>query len=395
MVGLSAQGWDDLPKRLRYLIRYADVLLGSPRQLDLIPQFSGQQRLPYPSPLREGLPRLLNEASGRRVIALASGDPLLAGIGGTLIDLLGPAAVRVHPAVSSAALARARMGWPEESTQLVRLRGGDLDVVRRFLFPARRLIILSRDADSPAAVAQLLIEEGYGDSKLTVLGDLGASSESRTESVARDWQCDVPALNVVCVVCAGIGRATSLAPGLPDEAFDHDGQLTKRDVRASALAHLMPRPGELLWDIGAGAGSIAIEWLRSDSECRAIAIEQNLDRVKRIRGNAEVLGVPRLDVLHAEAPAALASLPQPDAIFVGGGVTKETLERSWSALPPGGRLVVHAVTLETEMIMIECWKRHGGELSRLAVERMEPIGRYSGWRPARAVVQWSAVKDIA
>ncbi len=393
MIGLSARGWVDLPQGPRDLIRYADVLLGSPRHLDLIPQFSGQQRLPYPSPLREGLPTLLSEVSGRRVIALASGDPLLAGIGSTLIEMLGSAAVRVHPAVSSATLARARMGWSEESTQLVRLRGGDLDMVRRFLFPQRRLIILSRDADSPAAVARLLIGEGYGDSMMTVLGDLGASNESRTESIARDWQGESPTLNVVCVDCVGIGQAASLAPGLPDAAFDHDGQLTKRDLRASALARLMPRPGELLWDVGAGAGSIAIEWLRSDPGCRAIAIEQNLERVKRIRGNAEVLGVPRLDVLHAAVPHALASLPRPDAIFVGGGVTQETLELSWSALRLGGRLVVHAVTLDTEMIMIECWQRHGGELSRLSVERLEPIGRYRGWRPARAVVQWSAVKD--
>jgi precorrin-6B C5,15-methyltransferase / cobalt-precorrin-6B C5,C15-methyltransferase len=394
VVGLSARGWVDLPERLRDLIRYADVLLGSPRQLDLIPQSAGQQRLPYPSPLREGLPTLLSEVSGRRVVALASGDPLLAGIGGTLIEMLGAAAVRVHPAVSSAALARARMGWPEESTQLVRLRGGDLDVVRRVLFPERRLIILSRDADTPAAVAGLLVAEGYGDSLMTVLGDLGADNESRTESVVRSWQGQASALNVVCVACAGTGRAASLAPGLPDEAFDHDGQLTKRDLRVSALARLMPRPGELLWDVGAGAGSIAIEWLRSDPGCRAIAIDHNLDRCKRIRGNAEALGVPSLDVLHAEVPRALASLPQPDAIFVGGGATRETLEQSWSALRPGGRLVVHAVTLETEMIMIECWKRHGGELSRLSVEHLEPIGRYHGWRPARAVVQWSAVKDL-
>lgn len=393
MIGLSARGWVDLPQGPRDLIRYADVLLGSPRHLDLIPQFSGQQRLPYPSPLREGLPTLLSEVSGRRVIALASGDPLLAGIGSTLIEMLGSAAVRVHPAVSSATLARARMGWSEESTQLVRLRGGDLDMLRRFLFPQRRLIILSRDADSPAAVARLLVGEGYGDSMMTVLGDLGASNELRTESIARDWQGQSPSLNVVCVGCVGIGQAASLAPGLPDEAFDHDGQLTKRDLRASALARLMPRPGELLWDVGAGAGSIAIEWLRSDPGCRAIAIEQNLERVKRIRGNAEVLGVPKLDVLHAAVPHALASLPRPDAIFVGGGVTQEALELSWSALRLGGRLVVHAVTLDTEMIMIECWQRHGGELSRLSVERLEPIGRYRGWRPARAVVQWSAVKD--
>ena len=206
--------------------------------------------------------------------------------------------------------------------------------------PRRRLIILSRDADSPAAVAQLLVAEGYGDSMMTVLGDLGADSESRTESVARDWQGQAPALNVVCVACAGTGRAASLAPGLPDEAFDHDGQLTKRDLRASALAHLMPGPGELLWDVGAGAASIAIEWLRSDPGCRAIAIDHNLDRCKRIRGNAEALGVPGLDVLHAEVPDALSSLPQPDAIFVGGGATsrdaRTVVVRLAARRPAGG-----------------------------------------------------------
>jgi precorrin-6Y C5,15-methyltransferase (decarboxylating) len=394
VVGLTARGWSDLPERLRTTIQYAEVLLGSPRLIDLIPPFPAQQRLSWPSPLREELTILLSQVDGRRVVALASGDPLLAGIGSTLVDMLGAETVRVHPAVSSVALARARMGWPEESTQLVRLRGGDLDTVRRCLSPDRRLIILSRDADSPAAVAELLTAEGYGGSRFTVLGDLDTETESRTDLVARDWRGAGPALNLICVVCAGIGPATSLASGLPDEAFDHDGQLTKRDLRASALARLMPRPGELLWDVGAGAGSIAIEWLRSDPGCRAIAIEHNLDRVKRIRGNAEALGVPGLEVLHSEAPDALASLPLPHAVFVGGGATGETLERSWSALRPGGRLVVHAVTQETEMIMVDCWKRYGGELARLSVEHLESIGRYHGWRPARAVVQWSAVKDV-
>ncbi len=394
MIGLTARGWSDLPERLQVMVQNADVLLGSPRHLGLIPPFPPQQRLPYPSPLREGLPTLLGEVSGRRVVALASGDPLLAGIGSTLVEMLGATAVRVHPAVSSVAFARARMGWSEESTQLVRLRGGDLDVVRRFLFPGRHLIILSRDAHSPTAVAQVLIDEGYGDSMVTVLGDLGADSESRTESAARTWKGHAPELNVICVACAGSSGAASLAAGLPDEAFDHDGQLTKRDLRASALAHLMPRPGELLWDVGAGAGSIAIEWLRSHPGCRAVAIEHNLDRVKRIRSNAEALGAPSLEVLHSEAADVLASLPQPNAVFIGGGATVETLERSWSALQAGGRLVVHAVTQETEMIMVDCWKRYGGELSRLSVEHLEPIGRYHGWRPARAVVQWSAVKDV-
>jgi precorrin-6Y C5,15-methyltransferase (decarboxylating) len=395
VIGLTARGWSDLPERLRTAIEYAEVLLGSPRHLDLIPGIPGQQRLAWPTPLREALPTLLRELAGRRVVALASGDPLVAGIGSTLVDVLGSAAVRIHPAVSSVALARARMGWPEESAHLIRLRGADLDAVRRYLFPGRRLIILSRDAESPAEVAQLLTNEGYGDSVITVLGDLDSETESRTEAVARAWiGHNASALNVICVACVGgAGRSASLAPGLPDDAFDHDGQLTKRDLRASALAHLMPRPGELLWDAGAGAGSIAIEWLRADPGCRAIAIERNLDRVKRIRGNAEALGVPGLTVLHGEAPAVLASLPRPDAIFIGGGASSETLQQCWSALRPSGRLVVHAVTQETETIVIDCWKRHGGELIRLAVEHLEPIGGYHGWRPARAVVQWSAIKD--
>jgi precorrin-6Y C5,15-methyltransferase (decarboxylating) len=295
VVGLTARGWSDLPERLRATIQNADVLLGSPRHLDLIPPDSSQQRLVWPSPLRQGLPKLLSEVSGRRIVALASGDPLLAGIGNTLVEMLGAEAVRIDPAVSSVVLARARMGWAEETTQLIRLRGDDLDVVRRYLFPGRRLIILSRDADSPAEVAQLLTDAGYGDSALTVLGDLDAVTESRIDVSARDFSGRAPALNLMCVACTGAARAAaSLTPGLPDELFDHDGQLTKRDLRASALARLMPRPAEMLWDVGAGAGSIAIEWLRADPACRAIAIERDLDRVKRIRGNAEALGVPEL-----------------------------------------------------------------------------------------------------
>jgi precorrin-6B C5,15-methyltransferase / cobalt-precorrin-6B C5,C15-methyltransferase len=392
VVGLSARGWSDLPERLRSLIQQAEVLIGSPRHLDLIPRFPVQQRLTWPTPLREGLPTLLRSVYGRRVVVLASGDPLLAGIGTTLIEMLGTSEVRIHPAVSSVALARSRMGWSEESTQSVRLRGDDLDRVRRSLFPGHHLIILSRDAASPAEIAQLLTEEGYGDSMVTVLGDLGTEAESRLEVAARDWAGLAPALNVVCVSCVGHGETASLAPGLPDEAFDHDGQLTKRDLRASALGQLMPRPGELLWDVGAGAGSIAIEWMRCDPSCQAIAVERNLARVKRIRRNAEALGVPGLEIRHGEAPDALASLPRPHAVFIGGGGTAETLDRSWVALRPAGRMVVHAVTQETEMILVDCWKRFGGDLSRLSVEHLEPIGRYHGWRPARAVVQWSSMK---
>jgi precorrin-6Y C5,15-methyltransferase (decarboxylating) len=381
-----------MPTRLQSMVKRAEVVLGSPRHLKLVPAFPGQHREAWPSPLREGLPKLLARFPERRIVALASGDPLVAGIGSTLIDILGVAQVRVHPALSSVAVARARMGWGDDSVEVIRLRGDDVDQVRRAIFPDRRLIILSRDSGSPAEIAAVLNASGFGESQVTVLGDLDSDVESRVDSLARDRRGIAPALNVVCVACIGPGFGT-LAPGLPDQAFDHDGQLTKRDVRASAVAHLMPRPGQLLWDVGAGAGSIAIEWLRCHPSCRAIAIEQRIERAKRIQANARALGVPGLSVVNAVAEEILDELPQPDAVFIGGGGTWEIISRCWEALAEEGRIVVHSVTQETEMIMAHCRNDHGGELTRLSVEHLEPIGRYQGWQPARPVVQWSAVKE--
>jgi len=390
VVGLTARGWEELPERLRVLVLQADVLVGSPRLLDLVPPVeSGQQRLSWPTPMRPGLTELLDRLADRSVVALASGDPLVAGIGSTLIELLGPQQVRVHPAVSSVALARARMGWSDESVEVVRLRD-DVDPLRRWLSPGRRLIVLSADQNSPAAVARLLVEAGFGATRLTVLSNLGAETETRVDTKADAWSGLAPALHLIALECAGEGW--SLTPGLPDPAYDHDGQLTKRDVRASALAHLEPRPGQMLWDVGAGAGSIGIEWLRSDPSARAVAIEHNPDRVKRIQANAAQLGVPQLSVRQGEAPDVFAELPAPQAIFVGGGATADLLARAWAALDVGGRLVVHAVTHETELTLSDAWHSHGGELTRISVEHLEPIGRYHGWKPARPVVQWSVRK---
>jgi precorrin-6Y C5,15-methyltransferase (decarboxylating) len=341
--------------------------------------------------MRPGLGKLLDGMAGRSVVALASGDPLVAGIGSTLIDVLGSERVRVHPAVSSVALARARMGWSDESVEVVRLRDHDVDPLRRWLSPGRRLMVLSADQETPAAVAQLLAETGFGATRLTVLSNLGAETETRVDSTAESWSGAAPALNLVALECAGEGW--SLVPGLPDFAYDHDGQLTKREVRASALAHLEPRPGQLLWDVGAGAGSIAIEWLRSDPSAGAIAIEHNAERVKRIRANAAQLGVPQLSVRHGAAPGIFAELPRPQAVFVGGGATPHLLAGAWAALEFGGRLVVHAVTQETEQMVNDAWRSHGGELTRISVEHLEPIGRYHGWKPARPVVQWSVRKQ--
>ena len=395
VIGIAAAGWESLGPGERDDVLNADLLLGGRRHLDLVPNAPGQRRVPWPKDLKGALPALLEGHESSSVVVLASGDPLVAGVAATIMEVVGAPAVRIRPAVSSVALARARLGWPDETVEVIRLRGDDLDVVRRVLFPGHRLLILSRDANSPGEIAQLLDDAGFGDSMLTVLGDLGTASESSRVSRAADYAGGAPQLNIVGVECRTRSAGSwSLAPGLPDALFDHDGQLTKRNLRASALAHLLPRPGEMLWDVGAGAGSVAIEWLRCHPTCRAVAVERNQDRVNRIQANASRLGVPGLSVQHGSAPEALTGLPQPDAVFVGGGATSETVGRCWSALAPGGRLVVHAVTHETEMVITDEWRRHGGELTRISVESLEPIGSYHGWKPARAIVQWSVLKPM-
>ena len=394
MVGMTARGWVDLPEPERQLIAEADVLVGARRHLEQIEERLGQRRMHWPTPLRAKLPDFLSDLSGRRIVALASGDPTLSGIGTTLIDVLGPDEVRIHPAVSSAALARSRLGWSAENSDTITVVGRDLNQVRRRLAPGERLLILSSDADTPAALAALLVDAGYGDSWMVVLGDLGGGHERRREDRAADWSGASPALNVVGVTChaADDESVVGWTPGLPDEAYEHDGQLTKRDARASALARLAPSPGELLWDLGAGAGSIAIEWARIDPRCRAIAVEQDADRAQRIGRNATRLGVPQIQVVTTNSADAIDWLPQPDAIFIGGGADIDTVRRCWHLLRYGGRMVVHAVTLETEAVAITAYRTWGGELIRLAVETAGPLGSFTGWQPARAIVQWSARK---
>jgi precorrin-6Y C5,15-methyltransferase (decarboxylating) len=255
------------------------------------------------------------------------------------------------------------------------------------------VLVLSADGSIPARVAELLTEAGYGDSAVSVLADLGSTHESRVDGVAAAWsEASAPALNIVAVTC-GEGPVLGWTAGLPDDAFDHDGQITKRDLRASALARLAPVPGHLLWDVGAGAGSIAVEWMRTHPTCRAIAVESREDRAKRISSNATALGVPGLVVVAGHAPEALAGLEVPDAIFVGGGATEPgLLDACWDALAPGGRIVVHGVTLETENVLAGRYAAVGGELSRLHIEHAAPIGSYTGWTPSRAITQWSATK---
>ncbi|MEO3787616.1 precorrin-6y C5,15-methyltransferase (decarboxylating) subunit CbiE [Actinocorallia sp. B10E7] len=394
VVGIGADGWARLDEETRRTVERAGTLIGGERHLAMVPPVEGQRRLRWPSPLRAGLRELLASCDGGAVV-LASGDPLLSGVGSTLIDVLGPERVEVIPALSSVTLARARMRWPAETTTVLSLVGRDPRTLLRLLTPGRRILVLSGDGSTPRRVAELLVASGFGTSELTVLSDLGTAQEAAFRAVAAEGvPARSPALNVVAVECAGSPAGKSLVAGLPDEAFEHDGQLTKRDVRASALARLAPMPGQLLWDVGAGAGSVGIEWMRTDASCRTVAVESHPERARRIEANAAALGVPALRVVHGRAPEALDGLEAPDAVFVGGGATREgVLEHCLRALRPGGRLVVHGVTLQTEVLLAAKYRELGGELVRLSVEQLAPLGAFDGWTPSRTVTQWSLRKE--
>ncbi|CAN5324215.1 bifunctional cobalt-precorrin-7 (C(5))-methyltransferase/cobalt-precorrin-6B (C(15))-methyltransferase [soil metagenome] len=397
VVGVSAEGWDALSSTAQRLIETADVLVGGKRHLDLVPVIPAQTRDTWPRPLKDNLASFMAAYEGQSVVVVASGDPLVSGIATTLIDLLGPDEVTVIPAISSVALARAQMKWSAESVDVVTLVGRDHAALLRYLSPGRRLLVLSSDGSTPGAVAALIRDAGFGETAMSVLSDLGTPEQARLDGRADAWPDRLsPALNVIALVCArpvGVAGAWSSTSGLPDEAFLHDGQLTKRDLRASAMARLAPVPGELLWDVGAGAGSLAIEWMRSDPRCRAIAIEAQPERASRIAANASRLGVPGLSVVEGHAPEALSGLAAPDAIFIGGGATEQGLiDGCWHALRRGGRLVVHGVTMETEVVLAQWYAREGGELTRISIERIDHIGSFTGWKPARAVTQWAIEK---
>ncbi|WP_369373477.1 precorrin-6y C5,15-methyltransferase (decarboxylating) subunit CbiE [Streptomyces sp. cg36] len=395
VVGIGADGWEGLPAASRDALRDADVLVAGPRQLGLLPEECAGERVAWPSPLRPAVPGLLAAHAGRRVAVLASGDPMFYGIGRALAE--EGAALRVLPHPSSVSYAAARLGWPLEDVEVVTLVGRPVPRLAAALHEGRRLLVLSADATTPAEIAALLRDRGFGPSRMRVLEQLGGPAERTTAAtVADDWRhAPGDPLNVVAVECRRAPDALRLGavPGLPDDAYEHDGQLTKRHVRAATLGALAPAPGELLWDIGGGSGSIAIEWLRTHPSCRALTVERDPVRAERITRNADRLGVPALRVVTGAAPAALERLPRPDAVFVGGGLTAPgLLDACWQALAPGGRLVANTVTLESEALLADAHRRHGGELVRLAVAHAVPVGGFTGWRQAMPVTQWAARK---
>ncbi|MFC9737672.1 precorrin-6y C5,15-methyltransferase (decarboxylating) subunit CbiE [Streptomyces noursei] len=401
VVGIGADGWEGLSPAAQRELVAAEVLIGGARQLALLPAECAGEREPWPSPLRPAVPGLLAAHAGRRVCVLASGDPMFYGIGRTLTEVMAQDAavrrpLRVVPHPSSVAYACARLGWAVEDTEVVTLVGRPVANLVRALHDGRRVLVLSAGPATPGEVAELLRERGFGPTRMRVFEQLGGARERVVEGRAERW--DAPAgdpLNVIALDCVRAPDALRLpvVPGLPDDAYEHDGQLTKRHVRAATLAALAPAPGELLWDIGGGSGSIAVEWLRAHRSCRAVSVERDVARAARIDRNAGALGVPALRVVQGAAPAALTGLPTPDAVFIGGGLTAPGLvDACWEALPPGGRIVANTVTLESEALLTQWYRRHGGELVRLAVAHAVPVGGFTGWRQAMPVTQWSAVK---
>ncbi|MFH9723620.1 precorrin-6y C5,15-methyltransferase (decarboxylating) subunit CbiE [Streptomyces sp. NPDC017254] len=397
VVGIGADGWDGLPESSRRVLRTADVLIGAPRQLGLLPgDDCPGERIPWPSPLRPAVPGLLAAHRDRTIAVLASGDPSFYGIGRTLAETIGADRLRIHPHPSSVSYACARLGWPLEAVETVSLVARPLAALSAALHPGRRLLVLGEGPETPARVAALLRDTGWGGTRVRVLEQLGGPHERLLDGAAADWPHErTDALHVLALDCVRDPDTLRLGatPGLPDEAYEHDGQLTKRYVRAATLAALAPAPGELLWDIGGGSGSIGIEWMRTHRSCRATAVEKSPERASRIERNADALGVPGLRVVTGPAPAALTGLETPDAIFIGGGLTAPgLLDACWDALPAGGRLVANTVTLESEALLADRYRRHGGELIRLAVAAAVPVGGFTGWRQAMPVTQWSVTK---
>jgi len=394
IVGLGEDGLEALSPAARALVDDAEVLVGGERHLALVGP-TGAERLTWESPLRLTVERLTG-LTGRRVCVLASGDPMAYGIGVTLLRRFGRDAVRVIPGLSAFTLACARLGWPLAETVQLALHGRPLELLSAYLVPGQRLLLLSEDRTTPAKVADLLARGGFGPSRLHVLCHMGGPRERCVTATAADgFGEDVDDLNTIGVelIAAPGTRVLARSPGLPDDAFAHDGQMTKREVRAATLAALAPAPGARLWDVGAGCGSVAIEWMRAADRSTAIGIERHAGRRAMAAENALALGVPGLRLVAGEAPAALDGLDTPDAVFVGGGVaTPGVVEACWAALPSGGRLAANTVTLESEQALYGWFDRLGGELVRLAVSRAEPVGGLTGWRPLMPVTQWRIVK---
>ena len=392
IVGIGEDGLDGLTSATRAVIDAAEVIVGGERHHGLIGNPEAE-RIRWPSPFDALLETLLSQ-KGRRVVVLATGDPLWFSVGAKIGRSIDPAQITYHPQLSAFQLAAARMGWSMADLETLTVHGRPVEQMIAFIQPDQRLLVLTTGAETPAQIARFLTDRGFGESRLTVLAHMGGAKEQRFDSSARDWSHVVPEFNTLAVECVASPDAALLprVPGLADDLFLHDGTMTKREIRAATVAKLMPMRGALLWDVGTGCGSVAIEWLRAARFSRAIGIEDRADRRTFAATNAQALGVPSLKLVEGRAPAALEGLDAPDAIFIGGGLTRITFDACWQALRPLGRLVANGVTLESEALLLALHKEYGGDLVQMSVSRAQPLGNWTGWKPSRPVVQLSLIK---
>jgi precorrin-6Y C5,15-methyltransferase (decarboxylating) len=394
IIGIGESGRDGLSAAASRLIDEAVLVAGGARHLALIGAGRGET-LEWKKPFRDTIARIL-ERAGEPVCVLASGDPFWFGAGAVLAEYIPASDMLVLPAPSTFSLAAARLGWPLQTTVTLGLHTARPETLRRHFHHGQRILALSADGSAPGQAAELLCRYGFGGSVVHIMEALGGPRERVHRRLAKDIQSETfGALNVMAMeVEAGEdARPVPFAAGLPDSYFEHDGQITKREVRAITISALRPAPGELLWDIGLGSGSVAIEWLLAHSSMRACGFETSAARAARAARNAVALGVPHLEIREGSAPGTFGGAEAPDAIFAGGGVSDAgLLAAAWDALKPGGRMVSNAVSFEGQAALMACRAARGGTLTRIGIDREHAVGRYTVWQPAMPVLQWAAVK---
>ena len=389
VIGVAESGVASLPGELRERLAGMDLIVAAPRFHDGLPDGlpDGPEVIDWPSPF-SNIFNVLSENTGKSVALLTTGDPMWYGAGASLVRELGPDGCEVVPAVSGLQLAAARLGWPMAGCRVISVHGRPVSRLVSALHPRARILVISQDGGSPMAVAELLAAHGYGAARMHVLAHLGGSDETQIDEAANGWtQERVPDFHIIGIECPDAGPVP-LGLAAPDSSFDNDGKLTKRDARSSALAKLAPFPGAVLWDVGSGSGAVAIDFLRNAPGGVAYAIDRNQTQLDRGSANAERHGVPGFKPISGNAAEQIANLPRPDAVFIGGGMSEQVISVAQAALRPGGCLVAHAVTIESESVIIAAWQRAGGDLVRLSVQHADPVGGFHGWRPLMPVTQW-------
>lgn len=391
IIGIGEEGIDGLSPAAVSLVENAEVIIGGDRHHELSSRVDAE-RVAWPSPFDAMIDKI-RSFKGKRVVVLVSGDPLWYSVGARIGRAIDPTEICYHPQLSAFQLAASRMGWSLADVETLTIHGRPAEQIVHWFSPGARLLVLTKDKTSPKSVASLLCDNGYGKAKMSVLAAMGGEQELRFDGVAESWGYDVPDLHTLAIECvAGPGARCLPKTGLPDDVFSHDGKMTKQGVRAITLAKLAPQRGELLWDVGVGCGSVAIEWMRGARDARAIGIEPRADRSSIAAQNALALGTPALQLIDGFAPQALEGLATPDAVFIGGGISAEVIDKCRDVLKPLGRLVVNAVTLESEAIIHAKYQELGGDLQRINIQSATPLGPFESWKSAMPVTQWSWTK---